>query len=1010
MNRSLLIFFLSLVAARLLATPQCPIVTQSFQSSANGDIQDASATGWYLDRSHVLNAVYFAANSHRIKAQTLGGEGVWYSRIFAVSGYTGFQVDAKISSEGALTSTEYVKVFYKLDGGPETLIGAYYGNFGTPTVTSPALTGSTVQIVIRIYNFTTGNAEYYIENYDVFKEKSPCTVSTIPVSINASPQGGVVTCNSPSVTLTAGTTASGTTTYSWTGPNSFTSSSSNPTVSTAGTYTVVATNPAGTGTATYTVTANNTPPDLTATGTALGCAASGTISAISSAQGVAYAWTGPGGFSSSSQNPTVTTAGTYTVTVTNPTTGCSASQPVTVTSGVAAPSVFWLEDFTLPNGTTSDTGPTAWTSATSGAGTYSVQNNEFKTSFSGQAEGVWTSGMISMAGKTNTVLNVYFRSETASGSDFFEPQDYVRLYYRLRNGAETLVYEDLAGIGSTTTGTKDTIISAAIPAGDSVQIIIRTNNSDPTERYYFDNVRLTGVSGVNALASAGGTLTCNTTSVALTGSSTTAGAVYSWTGPGGFTSPTQNPSVSTPGIYTLTVTAGGCSAQDTALVPQNIATPAGLTTTAIPVNAQLTCTNNSVTFTAGATTPNLSYSWSGPGGPIAAANAITVASTGTYTLTATDPANGCTATASSVVTQNTTAPGGLTTTADPATAQITCTHPTVLLTGNSTTAGVTYSWAGPGIVSVMGATATVNVGGTYTVTVTDPTNGCFATLPGSVTKNVSVPVGLTASPGDIISCFTPVIDLQGGSTTPGATFAWSGPGGYTASTVDAETDVPGNYTLTVTNPANGCTASTATVVLADTATPANVTASNNGPLNCISTSVTITSSTSTAGVDFTWVTPANTFISGATAVVTVPGTYTIQVTNNGNGCFSQATTTVIQNNTGCPGSMAAAPGVINDRTMTGFIRDTLTGFVYKTYPNPFSTTAFIEFTSPVTSPVTVEIYSSTGYPEKLLFNNTAAANQVYKLQLGTAGLSSGTHFCVIRNGDKRYSSTLIFIK
>ncbi|WP_431211470.1 hypothetical protein ACQ86N_37390 [Puia sp. P3] len=77
---------------------------------------------------------------------------------------------------------------------------------------------------------------------------------------------------------------------------------------------------------------------------------------------------------------------------------------------------------------------------------------------------------------------------------------------------------------------------------------------------------------------------------------------------------------------------------------QNIARPVGLTTTAIPVNAQLTCTNNSVTFTAGATTPGLLYSWSGPG-VTSVGGAITATATGTYVLVATDPTNGCTATA-----------------------------------------------------------------------------------------------------------------------------------------------------------------------------------------------------------------------------------------------------------------------------------------------------------------------------------------------------------------------------
>jgi len=101
-------------------------------------------------------------------------------------------VDAKISSEGNLSNAEYMKVSYILDGGPETLIEKVTGSFGndsTPSVTSPQLTGKTVQIVVRIYDTTQGNAEYYIENYDVFKEKGPCTTAGIAVSASASNAG-----------------------------------------------------------------------------------------------------------------------------------------------------------------------------------------------------------------------------------------------------------------------------------------------------------------------------------------------------------------------------------------------------------------------------------------------------------------------------------------------------------------------------------------------------------------------------------------------------------------------------------------------------------------------------------------------------------------------------------------------------------------------------------------------------------------------------------------------------
>jgi len=756
----------------------------------------------------------------------------------------------------------------------------------------------------------------------------------------------------------------------------------------------------------------STPPDITATGGVLACQSAVTLNVSSSISGVTYNWTGPNGFTSTSKNPTVSALGTYTATVTTPG-GCTASQAVQVTSGATA---FWLETFGQSNGTTSDNGTSAWSvQYAPSSSTFSVQNSEFEVSNSGLVgstnESVWASGVIDISGKTNVSISAAIRS-AVTGSGVMNTSgvymDYIRFYYKLNGGAEVLFHENLAAINNHST--TNTLISSGSLNGASLQIIVRARATGSDEFYYFDNIQVWGGSALTGVASAGGVLTCVKTTVPLTGSSTMSGASYTWTGPNNFSSTAQDPTVSAPGIYTLTVSLGGCTGSDTALVTQDITPPAALTTTAVPVSAQLDCKNNSVTFTPGSSTPGVTYTWAGPNGALPSAGAVTVSATGTYTLTATNPANGCTAVASSVVTQNTTVPGGVTTTANPVTAQITCDHPSVTLTSNSTTPGVTYSWSDAnGTVVGVGASVSVTAPGVYTVSVTDPGNGCITALPGSVTRNISVPIGLSASPQDIISCFTPMIDLQGRSSTPGVTFAWSGPGGYTANTADAQTDMPGNYTLTVTNPVNGCSASTPTVVQADTATPANVIASNNGPLNCINTSVTITSGSSTPGVDFTWVAPDNSFISGATAVVTVPGTYTIQVTNNSNGCFSQATTSVIKNTTGCPGSSTITRAAVSGRS-EDFTTDAAAGFVYKAYPNPFSTTAFIEFASPVSSHVTVELYSSYGSLEKLLFNNTANANQLYKVQLNASGLSSGAHFCIIRNGDQLYSSRLILMK
>src|SRR5690349_5072043 len=87
---SFLMFFL-LLSNYLSATPECPIISGKFPQ-ANGATSDPSATGWYLDASNVASTGYFAVKSNRLHAQELGGEGIWYSRVFSTAGYSNFQV------------------------------------------------------------------------------------------------------------------------------------------------------------------------------------------------------------------------------------------------------------------------------------------------------------------------------------------------------------------------------------------------------------------------------------------------------------------------------------------------------------------------------------------------------------------------------------------------------------------------------------------------------------------------------------------------------------------------------------------------------------------------------------------------------------------------------------------------------------------------------------------------------------------------------------------------------
>jgi predicted RNA-binding protein with TRAM domain len=231
----------------------------------------------------------------------------------------------------------------------------------------------------------------------------------------------------------------------------------------------------------------------------------------------------------------------------------------------------------------------------------------------------------------------------------------------------------------------------------------------------------------------GGTITCATTSVALGigNSSTGANITYAWSGPNSFSSASATPSVTAGGQYTLTVTntTNGCTATASASVSVNQTPP-----TAQASGGTITCATTSVALGIGnsSTGANITYAWSGPNSFSSASATPSVTAGGQYTLTVTNTTNGCTATASASVSVNQTPP-----TAQASGGTIPCGQASIQIsgTGSSTGQHFTYMWSGPGTIT-NGTTLspTVNAGGTYTLTVTNTTNGCTATATASVTK------------------------------------------------------------------------------------------------------------------------------------------------------------------------------------------------------------------------------------------------------------------------------------
>jgi hypothetical protein len=290
----------------------------------------------------------------------------------------------------------------------------------------------------------------------------------------------------------------------------------------------------------------------------------------------------------------------------------------------------------------------------------------------------------------------------------------------------------------------------------------------------------------------------------------------------------------------------------------------------------LTCSNPTAVLTGSSSAAGVTYSWS-PGG--ATTSTLGVSAIGTYTLKVTDSFYGCISTSTVAVTVNTLAPGaGFT--ASPGTT-LTCASPTAILTGTSSTSGVTYSWS-PG--SITTTTRSVSSVGIYTLMVTNPVNGCSSTKTISISSNTVLP-NIGSIPNKTLTCTTTNAILSGTSTTSGVTYSWS-PGGIT--TPGRIVSSPGTYTLKVTNPVNGCSASTTVSVVSNTVAP-NISTTGNQSITCTNPVAVLSGTSTTSGVTYSW-SPGGELTSSIS--VSTTGSYVLKIRNPVNGCTSTSTVVV----------------------------------------------------------------------------------------------------------------------
>jgi hypothetical protein len=103
---------------------------------------------------------------------------------------------------------------------------------------------------------------------------------------------------------------------------------------------------------------------------------------------------------------------------------------------------------------------------------------------------------------------------------------------------------------------------------------------------------------------------------------------------------------------------------------------------------------------------------------------------------------------------------------------------------------------------------------------------------------------------------------------------------------------PGTYTVTVTDADNGCTSSTEIEITQDILAPTADITTTSPELTCAITDVTLDASASvTQGTaSYEW----STGVFNPSITTTVPGTYTVTVTDADNGCTSTAEVVITQ--------------------------------------------------------------------------------------------------------------------
>jgi len=292
----------------------------------------------------------------------------------------------------------------------------------------------------------------------------------------------------------------------------------------------------------------------------------------------------------------------------------------------------------------------------------------------------------------------------------------------------------------------------------------------------------------------------------------------------------------------------------------------------------LTCANFSIGLAVNSNTQIVDWAWSGPFGANSTNDIFTISDAGAYNVVVTD-VNGCTATGSTFVDQNTIPP----VLNIVSTGILTCLNlsSTLSVTSASALDMGSFQW------SSGETTPTITVGTpvTFEVFVNSLDNGCPGEATFSLTANTALPEVDFPSPLTYY-CLNACASVE---LPASAEYDYSMNGMSLIQGVAVLFCDPGVYTIQTVSNVNGCSVENDIEVLADISEP-GASISSSGTLSCQNTSVQLMGSSMAAFVTYQWSGAGidATNVNQQSPTVSLPGVYSLIVTDISAGCTSSA--------------------------------------------------------------------------------------------------------------------------